>query len=151
MEGVRRYLEDYAVGQIYRSPGPLRVEAEAIKAFAETFDPQPFHLDEEMAKDTFFRGLAGSGWHTAALTMRLLVEGELGPAWGIIGAGGEVSWPRPLRPGDALRLESEILEVRPSKSRPEQGLIKVRTTTLNQNDEPVQVLVANLIVPRSPA
>jgi acyl dehydratase len=150
LEKPVRYLEDYAVGQIYRSPGPLRVEAEAIKAFAAQFDPQPFHLDEEGAKDTFFGGLAASGWHTAALTMRLLFEGELRPAGGIIGAGGEMSWPRPLRPGDAIRVESEILEVRPSKSRPEQGLIKARSTTFNQNDEPVQILTANLIVQRRP-
>jgi acyl dehydratase len=148
---ARRYLEDYAVGQVYHSPGPLKVEAEAIKAFARQFDPQPFHLDEEAAKGTFFQGLAASGWHTAALTMRLLVEGELGPAWGVIGAGGEVAWPRPLRPGDELRLVTEILEVRPSKSRPEQGLIKARSTTLNQNDEPVQITVATLVVPRKPA
>ncbi len=145
-----RYLEDYEVGQVFPSPGPLLVTAEAIKAFAAEFDPQPFHLDEETAKPTFFRGLAASGWHTAALTMRLLVDGELRPAGGIIGAGGEVSWPRPLRPGDTLSLESEILEVRPSKSRPEQGLIKVRSTTLNQNGEPVQITVASLIVPRRP-
>ena len=98
-----------------------------------------------------FRGLAASGWHTAALTMRLLVEGELKPAGGIIGAGfDEFRWPRPVRPGDELRVESEVLEVRPSKSRPDQGLIKVRTTTLNQNGEPVQILVANLVVPRRP-
>jgi len=148
---IRHYLEDYAVGQVYRSPGPLRVDSEAIKAFAGEFDPQPFHLDEEDAKNTFFRGLAASGWHTAALTMRLLVEGELKPAGGIIGVGGEVTWPRPLRPGDELRLESEIIEVRPSTSRPEQGLIKVRSTTMNQHDEPVQITVANLIVPRRPA
>ena len=149
-EKAVRYLEDYAVGQIYRSPGPLRVDAEAIKAFAKSFDPQPFHLDEEAAKTTFFGGLAGSGWHTAALTMRLLVDGELRPAGGIVGAGGEVNWPRALRPGDELRLESEIIEVRPSKSRPQQGLIKVRSTTLNHRDETVQVTVASLIVPRRP-
>jgi acyl dehydratase len=142
-----RYLEDYAVGQVYGS-GRLRVDAERIKTFAAEFDPQPFHLNEDSAHDTFFRGLAASGWHTAALTMRLLVEGDLKPAGGVIGLGGEISWVRPLRPGDELHLESEILEVRPSKSRPDQGLIKVRTTTFNQNGEPVQVLVGTLIVPR---
>jgi acyl dehydratase len=142
------YLEDYAVGQTYRS-GRLRVEAERIKSFAAEFDPQPFHLDEEAASQTIFRGLAASGWHTAALTMRLLVEGELKPAGGIVGAGfDEFRWPRPVRPGDELRVESEVLDVRSSKSRPEQGLIKVRTTTLNQAGEPVQIQVANLIVPR---
>jgi acyl dehydratase len=93
--------------------------------------------------------LAASGWHTAALAMRLLVDSDLKPAGGIVGVGfDELRWPRPIRPGDELRLESEVLEVRPSKSRPQQGLIKVRTTALNQNGEAVQVLVANLMVPR---
>jgi len=145
---TERYLEDFAVGQTYGS-GRLRVDAGQIKSFAAQFDPQPFHLDDEVAGKSFFRGLAASGWHTAALTMRLLVEGELKPAGGIVGAGfDEFRWARPVRPGDELRLESEVLEVRPSKSRPEQGLIKVRTTTLNQDGEPVQIQVANLIVPR---
>jgi acyl dehydratase len=148
---MQRYLEDFAVGQIFGS-GRLRIDAEGIKAFAAEFDPQLFHLDEEAARNTIFRGLAASGWHTAALTMRLLVESELKPAGGIVGAGfDEFRWPRPVRPGDELHLESEVLEVRPSKSRPEQGLVKVRTTTLNQNDEPVQVSVGNLVVPRRPA
>ena len=144
---TERYLEDFAVGQTYGS-GRLRVDKERIKTFAAEFDPQPFHLDEEAARDTIFRGLAASGWHTAALTMRLLVESELKPA-GIVGAGfDEFRWPRPVRPGDELRVESEVLEVRPSKSRPEQGLIKVKTTTLNQNDEAVQISIGNLIVLR---
>jgi len=145
-----RYLEDFAVAQTYGS-GRLRIDADAIKAFAGEFDPQPFHLDEEAARGTFFRGLAASGWHTAAATMRLLVESDLKPAGGIIGTGfDECRWPRPVRPGDELRVESEVLEVRPSKSRPDQGLIKVRTTTFNQNGEPVQVLISNLLVPRRP-
>ena len=143
-----RYLEDFAVGQTFVS-GRLRVTKEQIKAFAVEFDPQPFHLDEAAAQNTFFKGLAASGWHTAALTMRLLVEGELKPAGGVIGAGfDEFRWPRPVRPGDELHIESEVLEVRASRSRPNQGLIKVRTTTLNQRDEAVQVQIANLIVPR---
>jgi acyl dehydratase len=146
---IERYLEDFATGQVFGS-ARLRVEKEQITAFAAAFDPQPFHLDEATARDTFFHGLAASGWHTAALTMRLLVESELKPAGGIVGAGGEVNWPRPVRPGDELRVESEVLDVRTSKSRPEQGLMKVRTTTLNQAGEPVQVLVSNLIVPRRP-
>ena len=141
------YLEDLAVGQKFRS-GRARVDAEAIKAFAAEFDPQPFHLDEKAANRSFFRGLAASGWHTAALTMRLLVTGEFKPAGGLVGASNEISWTRPVRPGDVLHVESEVLEVRPSKSRPEQGVVRMRTTTLNQNDEPVQVLVANLVVPR---
>jgi acyl dehydratase len=148
---TERYLEDFAVGQTFNS-GRVRVEKERIKAFAAEFDPQPFHLDEEAAHGSIFRGLAASGWHTAALTMRLLVESDWKPAGGIVGAGfDELRWPRPVRPGDELHLESEILEVRPSKSRPEQGLIKVRTTTKNQHGEPVQVFVGNLVVPRRPA
>jgi acyl dehydratase len=144
----RRYLEDFAVGQTFGS-GRLRVDKEQIKAFAAEFDPQPFHLDEDAARDTIFRGLAASGWHTAALTMRLLVESEIEPAGGVVGAGfDEFRWPRPVRPGDELHIESEVLEVRPSRSRSNQGVIKVRTTTLNQNDEAVQVQIANLIVPR---
>ena len=141
------YLEDLAVGQKFSS-GRVRVEAEAIKAFAAEFDPQPFHLNEDAANESFFQGLAASGWHTAALTMRLLVTGDFTLAGGIVGASNEISWARPVRPGDELRVESEVLEVRPSKSRPHQGLVKLRSMTFNQNDEPVQELVANLIVPR---
>jgi acyl dehydratase len=142
------FLEDFAVGQIFRSAG-LRVDTAEIKGFATQYDPQPFHLDEAAAKATLFGGLAASGWHTAALTMRLLVDGGAPIAGGIIGAGtDELRWPRPVRPGDELRVESEVLEVRPSRSRPQQGLVKLRTTTLNQNDEPVQIMVANLLVPR---
>lgn len=143
-----RYLEDYSAGQKFGS-GRLRVDGERIKSFAGEFDPQPFHLDEEAARPTIFRGLAASGWHTAAVTMRLLVEGELKPAGGIIGLGfDELRWPKPVRAGDELHVESEVLEVRPSTSRPDQGLIKVRTTTLNQKEEPVQVSVVNLLVQR---
>ena len=146
-----RYLEDYAVGQKFGS-GRLTVEKDQIKSFASQFDPQPFHLDEVAARNTMFQGLAASGWHTAAMSMRLLVEGELRPVGGIIGLGfQEFRWPRPVRPGDELRVESEVLEVRPSKSRPDQGLINVRTTTLNQRGEAVQVTVGTLIVPRRPA
>lgn len=142
------YLEDFAAGQKYGS-GTLRVEAEDIKRFAAQYDPQPFHLDEAAAAATFFQGLAASGWHTAALTMKLLVGGELQPAGGIVGAGfEELRWPRPVRPGDELHVESEILDVRPSKSRPAQGLIKVRTTTLNQRGEAVQEFVGSLVVQR---
>jgi len=147
---TERYLEDFAVGQTFGS-GRLRIDEERIKSFAAEFDPQPFHLDEEAARHTMFRGLAASGWHTSALTMRLLVESEIRPAGGIVGAGfDELRWPRPVRPGDELRVQTEVLEVRPSKSRPEQGMIKVRTTTLNQRDEPVQVSIGNLVVRRRP-
>ena len=148
---TERYLEDFEAGQTFGS-GRIRVDADRIKSFAAEFDPQPFHLDENRARDSFFKGLAASGWHTAAMTMRLLVESELKPAGGIVGAGfDEFRWPRPVRPGDELRVESEVLEIRASKSRPDQGVIKVRTTTLNQSNEPVQVSVGNLIVLRRPA
>ncbi len=144
------YFEDFAVGQVYGSPR-RRIEAERIKSFAREFDPQPFHLDEATARDTFFGGLAASGWHTAALTMSLLVYSALTPAGGVIGGGcDELRWPRPVRPGDELRVESEVLEVRPSKSRPDIGFVKVRTTTYNHKDEAVQVMVSNLVVPRRP-
>lgn len=146
-----RYLEDYAVGQVFGS-GRMRVEEDRVRSFAAEFDPQPFHLDAEAAARSVFRGLAASGWHTAAMSMRLFVESDLKPEGGIVGMGfDEFRWPRPVRPGDELRLESEVLEVRPSASRPNQGLIKVRTTTLNQNDEPVQIMVGNLLVERGRA
>ena len=145
------YLEDFTVGQVFNT-GRLRVDKEQIFAFAQQFDPQPFHLDEDAARKSPFQGLAASGWHTAALTMRLLVEGEFKPAGGILGAGFEqLSWPRPVRPGDELRVESEVIELRPSKSQQDLGLAKVRVTTLNQNNEPVQIFTATLIVPKRPA
>ena len=149
---AKLFFEDFAAGQVFGS-GRMPVEADRIKSFAAELDPQPFHLDDAAARETIFRGLAASGWHTAAMTMRLLVESEFEPAGGIIGGGfDELRWPRPVRPGDELRVESEVLETRPSKSRPAHGLVKVRTTTLNQHNEPVQVFVANLLVPRrSPA
>jgi acyl dehydratase len=145
---TERYLDDFAVGQVFRS-GRIRVEADRIKSFAAEFDPQPFHLDPEAATHTFFRGLVASGWHTAALTMRLLADSELKPAGGIIGLGfEELRWPRPVRPGDELFLRAEVLEVRPSQSRPEQGLIKIRVTTLNQTGEAVLTQVGTLLVRR---
>jgi acyl dehydratase len=148
---IEHYLEDFAVGQKYAS-GRLRMEKERIKSFAAEFDPQSFHVDEVAARDSIFQGLAASGWHTAALTMRLLVEGELKPKGGIVGGSlDELRWPRPVRAGDELRVESEILEVRPSQSRPTQGIVKVRSTTLNQDGEAVQTIVVNLVVPRRPA
>jgi acyl dehydratase len=147
---TRLYLEDFAAGQRYRT-GRLRVDAAAIKVFAAAFDPQPFHLDEEAARASFFGGLSASGWHTAAVTMRLLVESGLRPAGGIIGTrADELKWPRPVRPGDELEVEAEILEVRPSRSRPGQGYVKCRATTLNQRREAVQVLVMSLFVDARP-
>jgi len=143
-----QYLEDFAAGQTFGS-GRMRIDTERIKSFAAEFDPQPFHLDEVAARDSIFGGLAASGWHTTAFTMKLLVGSELKPAGGLIGLGfDELRWPRPVRPGDELRVQTEVLEVRTSKSRPDQGLIKIRMTTLNQNGEPVQIAVGNLIVQR---
>jgi acyl dehydratase len=143
-----KYLDDFAPGQTYGS-GRLTVEKDRIKAFAAEFDPQPFHMDEDAARRSIFGGLAASGWHTAALTMRLLVQSELKPVGGIVGAGfDEFRWPHPVRPGDELHLEIEVLDVRPSQSRPNQGVIKVKTTTKDQNGEAVQISVGNLIVPR---
>ena len=145
-----RYLEDFAAGQVYLS-GTLAVTEAEILAFARAYDPQPFHLDDAAARQTLFGGLAASGWHTAAMTMRLIVESEFRPAGGVIGGGmEELRWPRPVRPGDVLRVESEVLEVKPSRSKPQQGMLRVRVTTLNQRDEAVQVIVPNLIVPRRP-
>lgn len=145
-----RYFEDFAVGQTFRS-GRHAVDREQTTGFAAAFDPQAFHLDDAAASASMFGGLAASGWHTAALTMRLLVASDFDPAGGIIGAGvEELRWPRPVRPGDTLRIESAVLEMRESKSRPELGLLKLRTTTLNQDDQPVQVFIANVVVPRRP-
>jgi acyl dehydratase len=143
-----QYFEDYAVGQIFLT-GKHRIDKDQIVTFAKQFDPQFYHLDEEAAKNSPFKGLAASGWHTAAITMRLMVDGEFKPAGGIIGVGfDELSWARPVRPGDELYVKSEILEARPSKSKNDRGTIRVRNTTFNQNDEVVQMFTANLIVPR---
>lgn len=143
------YFEDLAPGQVYGSP-QVAVDAEAIKAFAREFDPQPFHLDERDTAETSFGGLVASGWHTAAITMRLMVQGGVPIAGGLVGVGGEISWPRPTRPDDVLRVESEVLEITPSRSRPDRGIVKVRSETRNQRDEVVQVLEARLVVPRRP-
>ena len=144
---AERFFEDYKVGQTFRS-GSVAVTAERIKSFAAEFDPQPFHLDEERARTSVFGGLVASGWHTAAITMRLIVDSDLGPAGGTIGAGGELRWPKPVRPGDVLHIEAEVVELRPSRSRPEVGVMKVRITTYNQAGEPVQVVTPTLMVPR---
>jgi acyl dehydratase len=139
------YLEDLRVGQRFAS-GSHRMTAEAIKAFAGEFDPQPFHLDEAAAEASFFHGLAASGWHTAAVTMRLLGDSGMDLAGGLIGAGGELTWPRPTRPGDVLHVESEVLAIAPSKSKPERGLITVRSRTLNQKGEVVQDMICKMLV-----
>ena len=149
--GARRYyLEELAVGQIFESPEHT-VDAGDMVAYARAFDPQPFHLDDAAARATLFGGLAASGWYTASLTMRLLVAGGLPLMGGIIGGGGEVSWPVPTRAGDRLSVVSEVLEIAPSRSRPDRGRVKMRCATLNQRGEAVQVLVASLVVPRKPA
>ncbi len=154
-EGERKsddllYLDDLKVGQRFVS-GAHTLDADEIKAFAAQFDPQRFHLDEEAAKDSFFGGLVASGWHTASITMKLLVEGGAPLAGGVIGAGGVLVWPRPTRPGDRLHVESEIIEITPSRSRPERGTVTVRSETLNQRGEIVQAMTAKLVVQRRPA
>jgi len=146
----RLYLDDLAVGQIFTSPS-REITAEAIKAFARDFDPQPFHTDEAAAEGSFFGGLAASGWHTAALTMRLLVDGGLPLAEGSIGAGGEIRWPQATRPGDVLTVTSTIEAIRPSRSRTDRGMVTVRSETRNQRGETVQVLVSTVIAFRRPA
>lgn len=144
------HLEDFQVGQRFVS-GTHALDEAQIKEFAARFDPQPFHLDEDAAKESLFGGLAASGWHTAAITMRLLVGGGAPVAGGLIGAGGEISWPRPTRPGDVLRVESEVVAVTPSRSRPDRGMVTLRSETRNQNGEVVQVLTSKLVAHRRPA
>jgi acyl dehydratase len=144
------FLDDLAVGQRFTSGSHTLDEAQ-IKAFAAQFDPQPFHLDADAAKATLFGGLAASGWHTAAITMKLLVESGLPLRGGIIGSGGEISWPKPTRPGDTLHVSSEIEEVTPSRSRADRGMIRVRSETRNQHGEVVQILIAKLVAPRRTA
>jgi acyl dehydratase len=142
------YFEDLTPGRRFESAS-VAVTAEAIRTFAREFDPQPFHLDEAAAGHTHFRGLAASGWHTAALSMRLLVA-TLPVAGGLIGAGGELAWPRPTRPGDVLRLVVTVESATPSRSRPDRGSIVTRNETLNQHGEQVQVLTVRMVVPRRP-
>jgi acyl dehydratase len=145
----RLYLDDLRVGQRFAS-GEYRIDADAIKAFAAEFDPQPFHLEESAAQASIFRGLVASGWHTAAITMRLLATGGLPFATGLIGLEAEIRWPRPTRAGDTLRVESEILEILPSRSKPNQGIVRVQATTFNQSADPVQLLTAKILVFKRP-
>jgi acyl dehydratase len=142
------YFEDLRVGQHFET-GTHIVSEDEIKAFATAFDPQPFHLDEQLASSTLFGGLAASGWHTAAITMRLLVDLGI-PAGGLISTGGEIAWPRPTRPGDTLRVTSEVLEVTPSRSRTDRGTVLIRNETRNQHSEIVQEFTSKLIVYRRP-
>ena len=143
------YLEDFHVGQRFTS-ATHALDSAQIKAFAARFDPQPFHLSKTDADKSFFQGLAASGWHTASITMSLLVKSGMPIAGGLIGAGGEITWPRPTRPGDVLQATSEILEVTPSRSKPERGMITVRTETKNQKGEVVQILTSKMLVWRKP-
>jgi acyl dehydratase len=143
------YLEDLNVGQRFTSATYLITE-EQIKSFAREFDPQPFHLDDAAAQNTVFRGLAASGWHTAAVAMKLLVTSGLPLGNGIIGLGGDLSWPKPTRPGDTLHVESEVLEITPSNSKPNQAVVRVRSTTLNQNGEAVHEFTSKVLVFKRP-
>jgi acyl dehydratase len=142
------YLDDLVVGAEFKSSEHTLDQDQIIK-FAIEFDPQPFHTDEEAAKDTFFKGIAASGWHTAAITMKLMVE-SLPFQTGIIGVGGEISWPRPTRPGETLRAVSKVLEIVPSRSKPDRGIVTVECLTLNQDDEVCQRFVTKLVVLKKP-
>lgn len=139
------YLDDLTTGMQFDSKTFTVTEAD-IKRFASEFDPQPFHLDDTAASATIFRGLAASGWHTAAITMRLLTSGGLPLANGIIGMSVEISWAKPVRPGDVLRVVSTVQEVRRSNSKPRQGVVKVASETMNESGEVVQHLVSRLLV-----
>jgi acyl dehydratase len=141
------YLEELHVGRRFTS-AEHSIDEGQIKAFAAAFDPQPFHLDDVAASKSIFGGLAASGWHTAAITMRLNVTGGLPIAGGIIGLGGDLAWPKPVRPGDVLRVESEVVEVIPSRSRPDRGTVFVRSETRNGRGGVVQIATAKLLVPR---
>jgi acyl dehydratase len=145
-----RFLEDFKVGERFQS-GQYIVTEEQIVTFAREFDPQPFHVDLKIARKSIFKGLAASGWHTAAITMRLFVQAT-NFAEGAVGLGvDELRWPVPVRPGDSLRVEVEIVDLRESRSKPTHGIIRIRNTTTNQRGEVVQTMFANAMVPRKPA
>ena len=145
--GMKRklYLEDLSVGDRFQS-GEHAMDAAQIKAFALQFDPQPFHTDEEAAKHTFFGGLAASGWHTAAVTMKLLVESGIPLAEGVIGSGGELQWPKPTRPGDVLHVVSEVMDITASRSKPGRSMVTMQCRTLNQRGEVLQYFSPRLLV-----
>jgi acyl dehydratase len=144
------YLEDLHVGDRFGSD-TIEVTEESIIAFAREFDPQQFHLDEAAAQNSIFKGLSASGWHTAAMSMKLFITGELKLAGGSVGLGvDELRWPLPVRPGDVLRLETEILDVRASRSKPDRGIIRIRNVTTNQRTEVVQTFAAFVMVRRRP-
>ena len=138
------YLEDLYVGQRFES-APRPIDADEIKAFAAEYDPQPFHLDEQMANESLFKGLAASGWHTAALTMRLLVD-SVPLADGLIGAELELAWPRPTRPGMTLQLFSEVIDIKPSRSKPDMAIVTLRNETRDQDGEVLQLFTVKMPV-----
>ena len=146
-DNTKLYLEDLHVGRRFTS-GEHGVDERQIKLFASAFDPQPFHLDDDAASKSIFQGLAASGWHTAAITMRLNVSSGLPIAGGIVGLGGDLSWPKPVRPGDVLHVENEVVEVIPSRSRPDRGVVVIRGETRNGRGEVVQNTTMKLMVPR---
>jgi acyl dehydratase len=143
------YLDDLRVGQRFTT-GEYELSADRAIAFARDWDPQPFHTDPGAAADSFFGELVASGWHTAAITMRLIVQ-DLPIAGGLIGAGGEISWPAPTRPGAVLHVEGEVLEVRPSRSRPDRGMAVVRMETKDRDGGVAQVFTVTMVVPRRPS
>ena len=144
------YYDDLRVGDTFTSERQ-QLKADDITRFAAEFDPQPFHLDEAAARDSIFGGLAASGWHTAAVTMRLLVTSGLPLAKGIVGVSMKLEWKAPTRPGDVVHVESEVLELTPSRSKPDRGTAVIRSTTLNERGDAVQSLTATLMVARRPA
>ncbi|MGH1463033.1 MAG: MaoC family dehydratase [Neptuniibacter sp.] len=139
------YLEDIAIGQIFRN-GFVTIAEDKIISFAQEYDPQPFHLDAGAADNSLFRGLAASGWHTAAITMRLLVEGGAPFAGGLIGAGVEITWPQPTRPGDTLRIVSTVINIKLSSTKDDRGIVTIKTDTFNQHDSVVQSMISKLVV-----
>lgn len=143
------YLDDLTVGDRFQS-GEHAMDEAQIKAFAAQFDPQPFHLDDAAARGTLFGGLAASGWHTAAVTMRLQVTSGLPIAGGIVGAGGELTWPQPTRATDVLHVVSEVTAIAPSRSKPDRGMVTVRSETRNQFGVVLQVATVRIVVPRRP-
>jgi acyl dehydratase len=144
------YFEDFYIGQTFNSVRSIKVTAEEIKEFGQKYDPQPFHLDEAAGQGSFFKGLAASGWLTAAIVMRLRV-GSITVAGGMIGAGvEEMRWTTPVRPGDAIRSEIEVLGVRHSQSRPNYGIVRTRSIAYNQRNEVVLRATVNFLAPVKP-
>ena len=139
-------LDDLSVGQIFMS-GTHQLDEPQIVAFARSFDPQPFHTEAVAAEQTFFNGLAASGWHTAAITMKLLVS-SANISGGLIGAGAELTWPRPTRATDILQVETEVIEIKESRSRPDRGIVTIRSITRNQDKQTLQIMISRLVVPR---